>query len=77
VLGVFYGLFLHLFVQTAGYRPGFVLVGAAVAEAAVIAALALLIARVAKWGQARAPVQVAAAALLVFGVGWFIVRLGN
>jgi hypothetical protein len=77
VLGVFYGLFLHLFVQTAGYRPGFVLAGAAIAEAAVIAALAFLIARVAKWGQACATVQVAAAALLVFGVGWFIVRLGS
>jgi hypothetical protein len=75
VLGMFYGLFLLLFLQTAGYRPGFVLAGAAVAEAAVIAMLAALFARVAKWGEAVRPVQVAASALLVFGIAWFIVRL--
>jgi hypothetical protein len=75
VLGIFYGLFLHLFLQTAGYRPGFVLAGAAVAEAAVIAVLALLFARIAKAAHALRPVQVSASALLVFGMVWFILRL--
>jgi hypothetical protein len=75
VLGVFFGLFLHLFVQTAEYRPGFVLAGAGVAEAALIAVLAALFARFAKWGESARMVRVAASALLVFGIGWFILRL--
>lgn len=75
VLGVFHGLFLYLFVQTAEYRPGFVLAGAAVAEVAVVAALALIFSRVARWGKALRPVQVSASALLVFGMVWFILRL--
>jgi hypothetical protein len=75
VLGIFYGLFLHLFVQTADYRPGFVFLGAAVAEVAVIGVLAALFAKVAQWGQSLRKVQVAASALLVFGMVWFILRL--
>lgn len=75
VLGVFYGLFLHVFVQAAGYRPWFVLAGAAAAEAAVVVMLALLFARFTKWGMERARVQAAAALLLAFGAIWFILRL--
>jgi HupE/UreJ protein len=75
VLGVFHGLFFYLFVQAAGYRPGFVLAGAAVAEIAVVAALALIFAKVVRWGAAIRPVQVSASALLVFGMVWFILRL--
>lgn len=75
VLGVFYGLFLHLFVQSAGYRPWFVLAGAAVGEAAAVAMLSLLFARFARWGAERARVQVAAGLLLAFGAIWFILRL--
>jgi hypothetical protein len=75
VLGVFHGLFFYLFVQTAGYHPGFVLAGAAVAEIAVVSALALIYARIARWGEALRPVRVAASALLVFGMVWFILRL--
>ncbi len=74
-LGVFFGLFLHLFVQTAAYRPGFVLAGAAVAEGALIAVLAALFARFAKWGESARLVRVAASALLLFGVAWFLIRL--
>jgi hypothetical protein len=75
VLGVFHGLFFHLFLQTAGYRPGFVLAGAACAEMAVVAVLALVFARVERWARALRPVQVSAAALLVFGMVWFVLRL--
>lgn len=75
VLGVFYGLFLHLFVQAAGYSVGFVLAGAAVAQAAVVTTLAALFSRVAKWGEARLKVQVAASALLAFSAVWFVIRL--
>lgn len=75
VLGVFYGLFLHLFVQTADYRPGFVLAGAAVAELALVSVLAAVFARFTKWGESARLVRVAASALLLFGMAWFILRL--
>ena len=72
VLGVFHGLFFYLFLQAAGYRPGFVLAGAFAAEISVIGVLAALLARVLRWSQA---VRVSASALLVFGMVWFILRL--
>jgi hypothetical protein len=75
VMGVFYGLFLHLFVVSAEYRPGFVLAGAAVAEVAITGVLSLVFARVLRWGQSARVVQVAASALLVFAMAWFILRL--
>lgn len=75
VLGVFHGLFFYLFVQVAGYRPGFVLAGAAAAEIALLAVLALVFSRLTKWAQALRPVQVSASALLVFGMVWFFLRL--
>jgi len=75
VLGVFYGLFLYLFVQTAGYRPGFVLAGAAAAEVAVTALLSVLLVRLLRWGQSIRVVQVAASLMLVFAMAWFVMRL--
>lgn len=74
-LGAFHGLFFYLFIQAADYHPGYVLSGAAAAEIAVTAALALIFSRVARWGAALRPVQVSASALLVFGMVWFILRL--
>jgi hypothetical protein len=75
VLGAFHGLFFHLFLQTAGYPPGYVLAGAAVAEIAVLAVLALLFGRVMEWARALRPVQVSASALLAFGIAWFVLRM--
>jgi hypothetical protein len=75
VLGVFHGLYFYLFLQAAEYRPGWVLAGAAVAEIAVVAALALVVAQVQKWARALRPVQVSAGGLLVFGMVWFVLRL--
>jgi hypothetical protein len=75
VLGTFHGLYFHLFLQTAGYRPGFVLAGAAVAEAAVMAGLALALARIGRRARALRPVEVSASALLIFGMVWFVMRL--
>ena len=43
VLGVFHGLYFHLFLQTTGYAPALVLPGAALAELAAIAMLALVL----------------------------------
>lgn len=76
-LGAFHGLYFHLFLQTSEYRPGFVLAGAAFAELIVIATLALLFSRIERIARALRPVQVSAAALLIFGLAWFILRLRN
>ena len=74
-LGVFHGLYFVLFLQTSGYRPGWVLAGAALAEGAVTVLLALLFSRIERVARALRPVQVAASALLVFGMVWFAMRL--
>ena len=75
VLGTLHGLYFRLFVQTTGYSPTLVLLGAALAEAAAIAVLALALSRLSRLMKAFRPVQVAASALLVFGMVWFLLRL--
>jgi hypothetical protein len=75
VLGLFHGMYFHLFLQTTGYAAGLVLAGAALAEIAVIAILAIALSRIGHVVQALRPVQVSASALLVFGMVWFILRL--
>jgi hypothetical protein len=75
VLGALHGLYFHLFVQTTGYSPALVLAGAALAEAAAIAILALVLSRVGRMAKVFRPVQVAASALLIFGMVWFVLRL--
>ena len=75
VLGALHGLYFHLFVQTTGYSPVLVLLGAALAEVTAIAILALVLSRVGRMAKAFRPVQVAASALLVFGMVWFLLRL--
>ncbi len=75
VLGAFHGLYFHLFVQTSGYRPGWVLAGASLAEIGAIAILALVFSRVGRAARALRPVEVSASALLVFGMVWFVLRL--
>ena len=75
VLGALHGLYFHLFVQTTGYSAALVLSGAALAELFAVAVLALVLSRVSRMAQALRPVQVAASALLVFGMVWFLLRL--
>jgi len=75
MLGMFHGLYFHLFIQATGYGAGWVLAGAAVAELAAIPVFALLVSRVTRMAQALRPVQVSALALLVFGLVWFGLRL--
>jgi hypothetical protein len=75
VLGALHGLYFHLFVQTTGYGPALVLVGGVLAETAAIAILALVLSRVGRVAKAFRPVQVAASALLIFGIVWFLLRL--
>ena len=74
-LGVFHGLYFHLFLQNTGYSAGWVLAGAALAELASISVLALLFSRVLRLAKTIRPVQVSAAGLLVFGLVWFGLRL--
>jgi hypothetical protein len=75
VLGVFHGLFFHIFLQTTGYSILYVSCGAAVAQLAAIAILALLFSPVARVAKAVRAVQVSAGALLLFGLAWFALRL--
>jgi hypothetical protein len=75
VLGALHGLYFHLFVQTTQYSPALVLAGAALAEVSAVALLALVFSRVGRMARALRPVQVAASALLVFGMAWFVLRL--
>jgi hypothetical protein len=69
VLGVFHGLYLHLFVQATGYSPALVLAGAATAEIGALAVLALAFRRLRRW------TRLCASALFVFGAVWFVLRL--
>ena len=75
VLGIFQGLYFDLFLQNTAYQPGLVLAGAVTAEVIGIAILALSSRRSIEWRKALRPVQVSAAALLVFGMAWFFLRL--
>ncbi len=75
VLGGFHGLWLEIFLQTTGYRPFYVLAGAAMSEILVIAILAFVFSRLARLASVLRPVQASASALLVVGMVWFFMRL--
>ncbi len=75
VLGIFQGLYFDLFLQNTAYQPGLVLAGAVTAEVIGIAILALAFSQINRVAKALRPVQVSAAALLVFGMAWFFLRL--
>jgi hypothetical protein len=75
VLGIFQGLYFDLFLQNTGYQWSLVLTGAFLAEASGISVLALVFSQINRMAKALRPVQVSAAALLLFGMTWFILRL--
>lgn len=75
VLGAFHGLYFHLFIQSTNFHAGWVLTGAALAEAIAIAVLWLAFSRISRIARALRPVQVSACALLAFGMVWFFLRL--
>jgi hypothetical protein len=75
ILGGFHGLSLYLVLAGSGFRPSYVLGGAAISEMTVIAILALgrwMIER--QWSVTRL-VRSCAALLLISGVTWFVLRL--
>lgn len=73
-LGAFHGLYFEVFLRNSGYRPGYVLAGAAAAETALI----ILFAAIARFSHVVAnarPMQVSASLLLVIGMVWFLLGL--
>ena len=74
-LGAFHGLYFHLFIQSTNFHAGWVLTGAALAEAIAIAVLWFVFSRISRIARALRPVQVSAGALLAFGMVWFFLRL--
>ncbi len=74
-LGVFHGLFLHLFLQTTGYHPALVVAGAAAADAIVIALLGWVCLRIANATPRLQLPRIAASAMFLFGLAWFALRL--
>lgn len=74
-LGIFHGLYFYLFLQASGYHAVYVMTGAALAEIALIAALAFTFVRIGRITAALRPVQVSASVLLAVGMVWFFLRL--
>lgn len=70
ILGAFHGLYFCLFVQNTGFRPEPVLAGAALAELAALAILALLLLRTGALIH-----RAGETALLLCGLFWFVLRL--
>jgi hypothetical protein len=70
VMGGLYGLYFHLFLQTAAYSPWLVLSGAAVAELTAFTLFSLLTFRLPP--RAR---QIAAGAVMICGAGWFLLSV--
>lgn len=77
LLGGFHGLYFALFLQTTSYRPGYVLGGAALADAVLIALFALVFSRIGRLAARLRPVQVSASLLLAIGMTWFFIRLAG
>ena len=75
VLGAFHGLYFSMFTAASGYRTGWVMAGAIMAEALQIAAVGFVFSKVARPLEALRPVRVAAALLLSTGLIWFALRL--
>ncbi len=75
VLGAFHGLYFALWIENTGYRAGYVLGGAAIAEVSIIAIVALLFSTIGRRAAALRPATVAASAMLIIGMVWLFLRL--
>jgi hypothetical protein len=75
ILGVFHGLYFHLFLQSTGFHTFPVMFGAALAEALAFAALVFLFSRISRITRISSFEKVPASALLLFGLAWFVLRL--
>src|SRR6266851_4481872 len=59
-LGIFHGLYFALFLKTSGYSPIYVLTGAAIGEALLIAVFGFVFSRIGRLAAGMRPVQVSA-----------------
>ena len=75
VLGLFHGTYFSIFLAQSGYNAATFLAGVALAELLLIAILALIVTRLARFTWMRRVVPVAASMLLTVGVVWFFLRL--
>jgi HupE / UreJ protein len=75
ILGGFHGLSLYLVLAGSGFRPAYVLTGAALSELTVIVVLGFALWTLRRrWTMTRL-VQASASLLFVFGMTWFFLRL--
>lgn len=74
ILGLIHGTYFSLFLSSSGYHLGTFLAGVILAEALVIAALALAL-RILRFSRIPGAVPIAASALMTVGMIWFFVRL--
>src|SRR5260370_40194872 len=74
-LGMFHGLYFALFLRTTGYSPVYVLSGAAMGEALLIAFFGFVFSRIGRLAAGMRPVQVSAGLLFGVGMFWFFLRL--
>jgi hypothetical protein len=75
ILGVFHGLYFHLFLQTSGFEPFYVMSGVVLAELILIAIFAVVFSRIGKLAANLRPVQVSASVMFAVGIVWFFLRL--
>ncbi len=76
-LGVFHGFYFGLFLRDSEMQPLPVLTGVVAAEVAMLVVFAPLIGQLKRLAARLRPVQAGAVALLVVGLGWFLLRLRN
>jgi len=75
VLGLFHGTYFSMFLVQSGYNAATFLAGVAIAELLLIAVLAVIVTRLARFNWMSRLVPVAASLLLTVGVVWFFLRL--
>jgi len=76
-LGAFHGLSLEMFLRASGYRIPYVLSGAVLAELAILAAFALLLAQIRRATASPLVVRIPAALSAATGAVWFALRVAG
>jgi hypothetical protein len=76
-LGLIHGLSLEMFIRASGYRSAYVLCGAALAELAIIAALAMVLVQLRRATESPLVVRIPASLCAAIGAVWFGLRLAS
>jgi hypothetical protein len=77
VLGLFHGLYLETFVRTSDSRAVWVLIGAALAQAALLGLGGVAYWRLVRFTPPRPVLRLSAGVLLAVGLAWFGLRVGR